>query len=83
LRLSLPKWIIKFRFRFLIAPSVLPPMSAQGSITGLIGLLKDGDHDAAQRVWEVYFERMANVARSRLRAAPRRTADEENAETSP
>jgi DNA-directed RNA polymerase specialized sigma24 family protein len=53
-------------------------MSAHGSITGLIGLLKDGDQDAAQRLWELYFRRLVALARSRLRTLPRRAADEED-----
>ena len=53
-------------------------MSAHGSISGLIGLLKDGDQDAAQRLWERYFRRVVDLARSRLRNLPRRAADEED-----
>jgi DNA-directed RNA polymerase specialized sigma24 family protein len=56
----------------------LLPMSAHGSVTSLIRLLKDGDHEAAQRLWELYFQRVVDLARSRLRNLPRRAADEED-----
>ncbi|MCI0681226.1 MAG: ECF-type sigma factor [Gemmataceae bacterium] len=53
-------------------------MAAEGSITRWIGRLKGGDSDAAQKLWEVYFARMVELARHRLQSAPRRAADEED-----
>jgi DNA-directed RNA polymerase specialized sigma24 family protein len=53
-------------------------MSAQGSVTHWIHLLKAGDHAAAQPLWERYFPRLVGLARARLRGAPRRAADEED-----
>jgi DNA-directed RNA polymerase specialized sigma24 family protein len=53
-------------------------MSSDGSVTRLIGMLKGGDRDAAQRLWEAYFGRLVGIARGRLRSAPRRAADEED-----
>jgi DNA-directed RNA polymerase specialized sigma24 family protein len=53
-------------------------VSADGSITRLITRIKAGDHAASQRIWEVYFQRMVALARSRLRSMPRRAADEED-----
>jgi DNA-directed RNA polymerase specialized sigma24 family protein len=53
-------------------------MSTQGSITRWIGLLKDGDHAAAQELWQAYFQRLVVLARARLRHVPRRAADEED-----
>jgi DNA-directed RNA polymerase specialized sigma24 family protein len=51
----------------------------EGSITNCIGLLKAGDRDAAQPLWEAYFRRLVALARARLRALPRRgAADEED-----
>src|SRR5215470_13386684 len=53
-------------------------VSAMGSITYWIGKLKDGDPAAAQKLWEGYFQRLVDLARIRLQAAPRRAADEED-----
>ncbi len=54
-------------------------MSAEGSITRLLGPLKAGDEAAIQKVWETYFERLVRLARAKLGARPRRAADEEDA----
>src|SRR5262249_46011673 len=51
---------------------------SEGSITHWIGLLKAGDPAAAQPLWEAYFRRLVALARAKLRAAPRRAADEED-----
>jgi DNA-directed RNA polymerase specialized sigma24 family protein len=53
-------------------------MSAEGSITRLIARIKEGDRDASQRIWDEYFQRLVALARSRLRGAARRVADEED-----
>src|SRR4051812_34799139 len=53
-------------------------MSSDGSVTRLIGVMKDGDRDAAQRLWEAYFGRLVGLARGRLRGVSRRVADEED-----
>jgi DNA-directed RNA polymerase specialized sigma24 family protein len=50
-------------------------MVSEGSITQWIGGLKAGDEEAAQKVWERYFERLARSARDRLRAAHRTGGD--------
>jgi DNA-directed RNA polymerase specialized sigma24 family protein len=49
-----------------------------GSVTYWLGRLKAGDRAAAQQLWEDYFQRLVRLARARLRAAPRRAADEED-----
>jgi DNA-directed RNA polymerase specialized sigma24 family protein len=49
-----------------------------GSVSYWIGRLKAGDPDAAQQLWEGYFQRLVGLARARLVAAPRRAADEED-----
>jgi DNA-directed RNA polymerase specialized sigma24 family protein len=49
-----------------------------GSVTHRLGRLKAGDRAAAQQLWEGYFRRLVGLARTRLRAAPRRAADEED-----
>src|SRR5262249_39582276 len=54
-------------------------MTSHGSITGWIHQLKAGDRAAAQKLWEGYFHRLVALARQRLRHAPRRVADEEDA----
>jgi DNA-directed RNA polymerase specialized sigma24 family protein len=53
-------------------------MSTDDSITRLISLIKQGDQDAGQRIWDAYFLKLVNLARSRLRNAARRAADEED-----
>jgi DNA-directed RNA polymerase specialized sigma24 family protein len=40
--------------------------------------LREGEHSAARLLWETYFQRLVGLARVRLRAAPRRGADEED-----
>ncbi len=53
-------------------------MRADASVTWWIDRLKEGDPDAAQKLWERYFRRLVGLARKKLRAAPRRAADEED-----
>ena len=53
-------------------------MNADASVTQWIDRLKAGDPDAAQKIWERYFRRLVGLARKKLRAAPRRAADEED-----
>jgi DNA-directed RNA polymerase specialized sigma24 family protein len=53
-------------------------MASDGSVTRLIGMLKEGDRDAAQRLWETYFQRLVGLARTRLAGAPSPVADAED-----
>jgi len=53
-------------------------MRTDASVTQWIDRLKAGDPDAAQKLWERYFRRLVGLARKKLRAAPRRAADEED-----
>src|SRR5262245_23014149 len=53
-------------------------MSAEGSISRWLDRLRAGDRQAAAGLWQRYFERLVEVARGRLRGAPRRAADEED-----
>jgi DNA-directed RNA polymerase specialized sigma24 family protein len=53
-------------------------MSSDGSVTRLIGMLKDGNRAAAQRLWETYFRRLVGLARARLASAPSPAADAED-----
>jgi DNA-directed RNA polymerase specialized sigma24 family protein len=53
-------------------------MVPEGSVTHWIGQLKAGDHDAAQRLWECYFQQLVRLARQLLLGTPRRAADEED-----
>jgi DNA-directed RNA polymerase specialized sigma24 family protein len=52
--------------------------SPQGTVTRLIQNLKDGESQAAQRLWELYFRRMVGMAREKLQGMPKRMADEED-----
>jgi DNA-directed RNA polymerase specialized sigma24 family protein len=54
-------------------------MSDDGSITRWFGSLQAGDREAAQALWRRFASRLVGLARARLRAAPRRAADEEDA----
>jgi DNA-directed RNA polymerase specialized sigma24 family protein len=51
----------------------------EDSVTVWIASLKAGDADAAQQLWQRYFETLVRLARDRLRGAPRTVADEEDA----
>ena len=53
-------------------------MRHEASVTEWIDRLKAGEPDAAQKLWERYFRRLVGLARKKLRAAPRRAADEED-----
>jgi DNA-directed RNA polymerase specialized sigma24 family protein len=53
-------------------------MTADGSVSAWIDQLKAGNADAAQQLWERYFDRLVRLARRQLQAAPRRIADEED-----
>ena len=48
-----------------------------GSVTRWIGDLKTGGNSAAQHLWERYFQRLVDLARARLRSAPRAGAIED------
>lgn len=53
-------------------------MSGPGSITLWLGKLKDGEREAVQPLWDVYFCRIVELARGHLRNLPRRVSDEED-----
>ena len=53
-------------------------MRTDASVTQWIDRLKAADPAAAQKLWERYFRRLVGLARKKLRAAPRRAADEED-----
>jgi DNA-directed RNA polymerase specialized sigma24 family protein len=53
-------------------------MSSPQSVTCWIERLKVGDHEAAQELWQRYFEQLVGLARQRLQGVPRRAADEED-----
>jgi DNA-directed RNA polymerase specialized sigma24 family protein len=53
-------------------------MSSSGSITAWIDQLRAGDRAAAQHLWQGYFHRLVDLARRKLRRAPRGMADEED-----
>jgi DNA-directed RNA polymerase specialized sigma24 family protein len=53
-------------------------MGSPGSVTGWLARLQAGEDAAAQPLWERYFRRLVELARSRLHGAPRADADEED-----
>jgi DNA-directed RNA polymerase specialized sigma24 family protein len=53
-------------------------MSTSGSVTHWLRLLQSGEPEAAQPLWECYFQRLVDLARAKLGAIPRRVADEED-----
>ena len=53
-------------------------MPLEGSVTYWLAQLRAGVQDAAQPLWERYFQRLVGLARGRLQGAPRRAADEED-----
>jgi DNA-directed RNA polymerase specialized sigma24 family protein len=53
-------------------------MFSSEPITYWIQQLQDGQSAAAQRLWELYFQRMVELARRKLDGVPRAVADEED-----
>jgi DNA-directed RNA polymerase specialized sigma24 family protein len=53
-------------------------VSASGSVTTWLGELSRGAPHAAQALWERYYARLVELARSKLAGLPRRVADEED-----
>jgi len=53
-------------------------MTPGGSITQCLQLLQTGDDAAAQAIWDRYCALLVGLARTKLRAAARRVADEED-----
>jgi RNA polymerase sigma factor (sigma-70 family) len=53
-------------------------MVADGTVTRWIEQLKEGDREAAQKLWERYFRRLVGLARKMLRRKRPRAADEED-----
>jgi DNA-directed RNA polymerase specialized sigma24 family protein len=53
-------------------------MSSEDSVSQWLVQLKDGDGEAAQKLWERYFRRLVGLARLKLQGSPRRAADEED-----
>src|SRR5262249_43680373 len=52
-------------------------MSSSSSVTAWIGRVKTGDRDAAQKLWERYFERLVRLARANLSAGRHKHGDYE------
>jgi RNA polymerase sigma factor (sigma-70 family) len=53
-------------------------MASDGSITHCLRLLRQGDAGAVRLIWERYYPRLVRLAREKLAATPRATADEED-----
>ena len=53
-------------------------MPVDEAITQWIQQLKEGDSDAAERLWQRYFQQIVQLARRRLEGAGRAAADEED-----
>ena len=53
-------------------------MSSADSISRYVAMLKRGESEAAERLWGTYVQRLVELARARIGAAPRRAADEED-----
>jgi DNA-directed RNA polymerase specialized sigma24 family protein len=53
-------------------------MSPAGSVTLWLRQLQAGDCEAAQALWERFFQEIVKLARARLRGTPRQAADEED-----
>lgn len=51
---------------------------SQDSVTQWLDGLKVGSDTAAEKIWTGYFDQLLRLARSKLRTAPRRVADEED-----
>jgi DNA-directed RNA polymerase specialized sigma24 family protein len=53
-------------------------MPPENSVSEWMEGLQSGDAEAARHLWRRYFDRLVELARRRLAAAPRRVADEED-----
>jgi DNA-directed RNA polymerase specialized sigma24 family protein len=53
-------------------------MPEDAPVTVWLDQLRAGDEGAVQPLWDRYFHRLVGLARARLRAAPKRVADEED-----
>jgi RNA polymerase sigma factor (sigma-70 family) len=53
-------------------------MASEGSISRWIDPLKEGNPEAAQQLWQRYFDRLVWLARRRLRSPAPRAGDEED-----
>lgn len=53
-------------------------MADKSDITRWLPALKEGDEEAAQRVWEQYYDRLIRLAANNLRALKRRESDEDD-----
>jgi ECF sigma factor len=51
----------------------------EDSVTIWLASLKNGNAEAAQKLWRRYFEALVRLARDRLRGAPKAVADDEDA----
>jgi DNA-directed RNA polymerase specialized sigma24 family protein len=53
-------------------------MNSSGSVTQWLQILQTGEDAAARLLWDHYCTRLVDLARAKLRGAPRRAADEED-----
>lgn len=53
-------------------------ISEKGSVSHWLSDLRAGDEEAAQQLWQRYFDRVVHLARERLGDLPRRVTDEED-----
>ena len=56
----------------------MPDNISEAELSVWLGPLKDGDPEAARRVWEAAFPKLVALARNRLRTISRAAADEED-----
>ena len=56
----------------------MPDNVSEAELSVWLGPLKDGDPEAARRVWEAAFPKLVALARNRLRTISRAAADEED-----
>jgi len=53
-------------------------MSSGGSVTRWVTALREGDGEAARKLWDRYFQKLVRLARQKLQGTPCRVADEED-----
>jgi DNA-directed RNA polymerase specialized sigma24 family protein len=53
-------------------------MSSEPGVSLWLDQLKEGDHAAAQKLWEAYYHRLVGLARAKLQGTLRLAADEED-----
>ncbi len=59
-------------------PAMTTSLDEAGSVTFWLSQLRSGQGNAAQKLWERYYERLVRLAQKRMARSPKRVEDEED-----